>query len=129
MLPQSARDALGVLFARCAASAMRLAGHDHRLCYNDHRRALSPQAGTQGFSLRSFVMAVLIIKREEVERVLDAIGGAETHEVLPPKELEAFASMMDHACLRPDARREDIMKLAEEAKRWNTAVACVYPSW
>jgi deoxyribose-phosphate aldolase len=71
-------------------------------------------------------MAVVVLKREEVEKLLDAMDDIQAG---PRLELEALAALIDHTCLRPEAAREDIVKLAEEAKQWKTAVACVHPSW
>ena len=74
-------------------------------------------------------MAVVVLRREEVGRVLDAMDGAQPHEAPLRIELDALAGLIDHTCLRPDARREDMVKLAEEAKQWKTATACVHPGW
>lgn len=71
-------------------------------------------------------MAVVVLKREEVEKLLDAM---ESVQPAPRLELEALAGLMDHTCLRPEAVREDIVKLAEEAKQWKVAAAYVYPCW
>jgi deoxyribose-phosphate aldolase len=71
-------------------------------------------------------MGVVVVKREEVEKLLDALDKVQP---APRLELEALAGLMDHTCLRPEAVREDIVKLAEEAKRWKTAVAYVHASW
>lgn len=37
--------------------------------------------------------------------------------------------MIDHTLLRADARKEDILKLAEEAKSYKFASVCVNPAW
>lgn len=37
--------------------------------------------------------------------------------------------MIDHTLLRADARKEDIVKLAEEAKSYKFASVCVNPAW
>ncbi|MEI3606963.1 deoxyribose-phosphate aldolase [Pseudogracilibacillus sp. SE30717A] len=40
-----------------------------------------------------------------------------------------IASMIDHTLLKPEATKEDIVKLCEEAKQYEFATVCVNPSW
>ncbi|MFD1775243.1 deoxyribose-phosphate aldolase [Paenibacillus rhizophilus] len=40
-----------------------------------------------------------------------------------------LTQMIDHTLLRADARKEDIVKLAEEAKSYKFASVCVNPAW
>lgn len=39
------------------------------------------------------------------------------------------ASMIDHTLLRPDATRDQVVKLCEEAKRFCFASVCINPAW
>lgn len=41
----------------------------------------------------------------------------------------AIAATIDHTILRPDAKREDIVKLCKEAKTYRFASVCVNPYW
>lgn len=40
-----------------------------------------------------------------------------------------YASLVDHTLLRADAKREEIAKLAEEAKEFSFASVCINPTW
>lgn len=40
-----------------------------------------------------------------------------------------IASMIDHTLLKPEATKEDIVNLCEEAKQYEFATVCVNPSW
>ncbi|XRG78375.1 deoxyribose-phosphate aldolase [Rossellomorea sp. GAMAL-10_SWC] len=40
-----------------------------------------------------------------------------------------YAKLVDHTLLRADAKREEIAKLAEEAKEFNFASVCINPTW
>lgn len=46
-----------------------------------------------------------------------------------PAEVRALASLMDHTLLRPQATREQVEKLTDEAREWCFASVCVNPSW
>ena len=41
----------------------------------------------------------------------------------------SLSSIIDHTVLKADARKEDIIKLAEEAKTYKFASVCVNPAW
>lgn len=41
----------------------------------------------------------------------------------------SITRMIDHTLLKADARREDIIRLAEEAKEYKFASVCVNPAW
>ncbi|MBR9978994.1 MAG: deoxyribose-phosphate aldolase, partial [Bacteroidetes bacterium] len=41
----------------------------------------------------------------------------------------SLARMIDHTLLRPDACESDIIQLCHEAKTYQFATVCVYPSW
>ncbi|MEH7454126.1 deoxyribose-phosphate aldolase [Gottfriedia acidiceleris] len=40
-----------------------------------------------------------------------------------------YAKLVDHTLLRADAKREEITKLAEEAKEFSFASVCINPTW
>lgn len=42
---------------------------------------------------------------------------------------ERYASMIDHTLLKPDATKEQIQQLCEEAKQYGFASVCVNPTW
>lgn len=42
---------------------------------------------------------------------------------------ERIASLIDHTLLRPEATRQQIVKLCEEARRFGFATVCVNPAW
>jgi len=42
---------------------------------------------------------------------------------------EQFAKMIDHTLLRPNATRDDLMRLTEEAVERHFASVCVFPCW
>lgn len=46
-----------------------------------------------------------------------------------PVEVRALARLMDHTLLRPQATREQVEQLAEEARAWCFATICVNPTW
>ncbi len=41
----------------------------------------------------------------------------------------AIAALIDHTLLKPEATREDIRKLCDEARRYGFASVCVNPCW
>lgn len=41
----------------------------------------------------------------------------------------SIAALIDHTVLKPDARKEDIVKLCSEARKYNFASVCVNPFW
>ncbi|MBO8137123.1 MAG: deoxyribose-phosphate aldolase [Desulfotomaculum sp.] len=43
--------------------------------------------------------------------------------------VESLAQMIDHTLLKPDATKEQIIKLVEEAKKYKFAAVCVNPVW
>ena len=42
---------------------------------------------------------------------------------------ESFSKYFDHTLLKPEATRDKVLNLIEEAKRWNFASICVNPAW
>lgn len=46
-----------------------------------------------------------------------------------PAEVRALARLMDHTLLRPQASREQIEQLAEDARQWCFGTICVNPAW
>jgi len=43
--------------------------------------------------------------------------------------VNAIAGLIDHTLLRPDATRDDIVKICREARQYNFASVCVNPYW
>lgn len=43
--------------------------------------------------------------------------------------MKNIAKLIDHTLLAPDAREEDILRICEEAKKYQFASACVHPTW
>jgi deoxyribose-phosphate aldolase len=41
----------------------------------------------------------------------------------------AIAALIDHTILKPEAKREDIVKICREARKYNFASVCVNPYW
>ncbi len=63
-----------------------------------------------------------------VNTIIDA-GASRVSATLgthPPQEL---AQYIDHTLLRPDATRDEILKLCDEAKEYGFASVCVNPCW
>lgn len=46
-----------------------------------------------------------------------------------PNQPEQIASLIDHTLLKPEATREDISRLCQEARTWEFASVCVNPVW
>ena len=64
------------------------------------------------------------------ERVRQLLGGrGETAAGPPPIAANEVAKLIDHTLLRPEATREDIDRLCDEARRYNFASVCVNPSY
>ncbi|WP_439742082.1 deoxyribose-phosphate aldolase [Bacillus pseudomycoides] len=40
-----------------------------------------------------------------------------------------IAKLIDHTVLKPDTKKEDVMKVLEEAKKYNFASVCINPTW
>jgi deoxyribose-phosphate aldolase len=40
-----------------------------------------------------------------------------------------IAALIDHTILKPDATRDDVVKLCSEARQYNFASVCVNPYW
>jgi deoxyribose-phosphate aldolase len=52
-----------------------------------------------------------------------------THPKIAPLQPAEIARLIDHTILKPEATREDIRKLCEEALRFNFATVCVNPGY
>ncbi|MFN3874196.1 MAG: 2-deoxyribose-5-phosphate aldolase, partial [Ignavibacterium sp.] len=48
---------------------------------------------------------------------------------LPEISESDLAKMIDHTLLKPDATKEEIKKLCDEARQFNFASVCVNPCW
>ena len=44
-------------------------------------------------------------------------------------DLKGFAKYFDHTILKPEAKREDVLRVIEEAKEWGFSSVCVNPAW
>ena len=70
-----------------------------------------------------------VTRKEGVVDTLVSIGGvrfgAGAGGVKPREDL---AGMIDHTILKPDATREDLKKVCEEARKWHFATVCVNAS-
>jgi deoxyribose-phosphate aldolase len=70
-----------------------------------------------------------VTRKEGVVDTLVSIGGvrfgAAAGGVKPRDDL---ASMIDHTLLKPDATREDLRKVCDEARKWKFATVCVNAS-
>ena len=42
---------------------------------------------------------------------------------------EIMASFIDHTLLKPDASKQEILHICEEAKQYHFASVCVNPAW
>ncbi|MEH6892532.1 deoxyribose-phosphate aldolase [Bacillus sp. JJ864] len=40
-----------------------------------------------------------------------------------------IAKLIDHTVLKPDTKKEDVIKVLEEAKKYNFASVCINPTW
>jgi len=63
------------------------------------------------------------IVREVMQRVGVQGGSA------PAGGAQNLAKYIDHTLLKPEATKADIIKVCDEAKKYNTASVCVNPSW
>jgi deoxyribose-phosphate aldolase len=64
---------------------------------------------------------------ERVKRLLAGrAGGASGPAPIPAGEV---ARLIDHTLLKPEATREDIARLCEEARRYNFASVCINPTY
>ncbi|MBI2264874.1 MAG: deoxyribose-phosphate aldolase [Armatimonadetes bacterium] len=65
---------------------------------------------------------------DKVEQVI-SVGAERVGATLGlPKLDQQLADMIDHTLLKPDATREEIVRLCEEAKKYRFASVCVNPS-
>jgi len=63
-----------------------------------------------------------------VKEVLQQVGGG-TAVSGGGGSAQSLAKYIDHTLLKPEATRADIIKVCDEAKKYNTASVCVNPSW
>lgn len=67
-----------------------------------------------------------VTRKEGVVETLHSIGavrfGAAAGGVKPREDM---AAMIDHTILKPDATREDLKKVCDEARKWRFATVCV----
>lgn len=71
-----------------------------------------------------------VIRRPWSVRAIEAAGAS---RIGAPggigKPVDGFAGMIDHTLLKPEAVREDIVKLCEEARKHHFASVCVNSTW
>ncbi len=68
-------------------------------------------------------------KADEVRRIIDA-GAGRVSTSLGINDISAqLAGFIDHTLLRPEATREQIEQLCQEAARYGFATVCVHPTW
>ena len=48
---------------------------------------------------------------------------------MPKYTKETMASFIDHTLLKPDASKQEILQICEEAKQYHFASVCVNPAW
>ena len=60
-----------------------------------------------------------------VSSCTSACGGAQPVSAVD----EAVASIIDHTLLRPEATRDDILRVCREASRYGFATVCINPFW
>lgn len=69
------------------------------------------------------------------DQILGPPGGTsapaapEAKSVLPALSASELAAVIDHTNLQPEARREDIVLLCEQALTWGFATVCVHSIW
>ena len=73
---------------------------------------------------------VCVVRRPWSVRAIEAAGAtrvaaAAQHDITPTE----FGAMIDHTLLKPDATREDVRKLCEEAAKYKFASVCVNTTW
>ncbi len=61
-----------------------------------------------------------------VKEVMQQVGGSACASAGGTQNL---AKYIDHTLLKPEASRQDIKRVCDEAKKYNTASVCVNPSW
>lgn len=61
-----------------------------------------------------------------VKEVMQQVGGCPSPSSTGTQNL---AKYIDHTLLKPEATRQDIKRVCDEAKKYNTASVCVNPSW
>jgi deoxyribose-phosphate aldolase len=60
------------------------------------------------------------VVKSGADRVGNTLGGVVNSEL---------GSMIDHTLLKPDATRDEVVKLCDEARQWRFASVCVNPGW
>jgi len=73
---------------------------------------------------------VCVVRRPWSVRAIEGAGGMRVGAALGVGSVPAdLAKMIDHTLLRPDATRDDIVKLCAEAKQYRFASVCVNTTW
>jgi deoxyribose-phosphate aldolase len=69
------------------------------------------------------------------EEILARVGASAPAQAAPdagqarPREAERLSALIDHTILKPEATRDDIVKLCREARQFGFASVCVNPYW
>ncbi len=63
---------------------------------------------------------------KEISNLTNSVPSTIANSELTAEKLAAY---IDHTNLKPDAQRDDIIALCEEAKKFQFAAVCVNPSW
>ncbi len=72
------------------------------------------------------------MNQSELEKIVSAVKGAQANERAGGTTLaraSEIAGLIDHTLLKPEATRDDIRKLCEEAAQFGFASVCVNPSY
>lgn len=96
-------------------------GHAHT--HEDGKECAAKQTGVcegVGCCAELIPERVREVVRSGADRVGNTLGGAVNSEL---------GSMIDHTLLKPDATREEVIKLCDEARQWRFASVCVNPGW
>lgn len=68
--------------------------------------------------------------RAEDSRVADSLArSSAAHSANPVIPAAELASAVDHTNLKPEARRDEIVQLCQEAMEWRFATVCVHSIW
>lgn len=64
-----------------------------------------------------------------VSEIREAVRARNNGQALSAAAARAIASLIDHTLLKPEAARDDIVKLCREARRHEFASVCLNPYW
>jgi deoxyribose-phosphate aldolase len=70
-----------------------------------------------------------VVRRPWSVRAMEAAGAARIAAPNGIGQVDNFAPLIDHTLLKPEAQREDIIALCEEARKYRFASVCVNSTW